>query len=52
MPVHGTAAPDLSKVIIPFFEEHPLITAKVNDFKSFAVIVRMWKKASTSAWKA
>jgi LAGLIDADG endonuclease len=32
---------DLSKVIIPFFEEHPLVTAKANDFRSFAVIVRM-----------
>ena len=32
---------DLSNVIIPFFEEHPLITAKANDFKLFAVIVRM-----------
>jgi len=36
--------PDLSKVIIPFFEEHPLITAKANGFRSFAVIVRMMEE--------
>jgi len=35
---------DLSRVIIPFFEEHPLITAKANDFRSFAVIVRMMEQ--------
>ena len=32
---------DLSQVITPFFEEHPLITAKANDFRTFADIVRM-----------
>jgi hypothetical protein len=32
---------DLSNLIIPFFEEHPLVTAKADDFKTFAVIVRM-----------
>jgi hypothetical protein len=32
---------DLSSVIIPFFEEHPLVTAKADDFMKFAAIVRM-----------
>jgi len=32
---------DLSHVIIPFFEEHPLITAKAGDFNTFVNIVRM-----------
>ena len=31
-------------MIIPFFEEHPLITAKANDFNLFAVIVRMMEE--------
>ncbi len=32
---------DLSLVIIPFFEEHPLETAKADDFRTFVRIVRM-----------
>jgi hypothetical protein len=32
---------DLSQVITPFFEEHPLVTAKADDFKKFAGIIRM-----------
>jgi hypothetical protein len=32
---------DLSQLIIPFFEEHPLVTAKADDFRKFADIVRM-----------
>jgi len=32
---------DLSRVIIPFFEEHPLVTAKADDFKTFVKIVLM-----------
>jgi hypothetical protein len=27
--------------IIPFFEEHPLIAAKADEFRKFATIVRM-----------
>ena len=32
---------DLVSRIVPFFEEHPLITAKANDFIKFATIVRL-----------
>jgi hypothetical protein len=32
---------DLSRVIIPFFEEHPLVTAKADDFKTFVIVVHM-----------
>jgi len=32
---------DLLEVIIPFFEAHPLITAKNEEFRKFAVICRM-----------
>ena len=32
---------DLSSRIIPFFEEHPLRTAKDDDFRKFSAIVRM-----------
>ena len=35
---------DLEIRIIPFFEEHPLITAKANDFVKFATIVRMMRQ--------
>ena len=35
---------DLSDVIIPFFEEHPLVTAKADDFIKFAEIVRMMEQ--------
>jgi hypothetical protein len=35
---------DLLEVIIPFFEAHPLITAKRDDFDKFAAIVRMMDK--------
>jgi hypothetical protein len=30
--------------IVPFFEEHPLITAKADEFAKFAVILRMMEK--------
>src|SRR6185312_16009047 len=36
--------PDLSNLIVPFFEEHPLVTAKSNDFVRFAKIVRMMEQ--------
>ena len=32
---------ELSDLIIPFFEEHPLVTAKSDDFKKFVDVVRM-----------
>src|SRR5207244_4405355 len=32
---------DLLYTIVPFFEAHPLITAKADDFRKFAAIVRM-----------
>jgi LAGLIDADG endonuclease len=32
---------DLSNRIIPFFEENPLRTAKVREFRKFAAVVRM-----------
>jgi hypothetical protein len=32
---------DLSNRIVPFFEEHPLRTAKADEFRKFAMIVRM-----------
>jgi hypothetical protein len=32
---------ELSGLIIPFFEEHPLVTAKADDFKKFAYVIRM-----------
>ena len=35
---------DLSGRIIPFFEEHPLVTAKCADFVRFASIVRMMEQ--------
>ena len=35
------ARPDLVERIIPFFEEHPLITAKQSDFESFRYVVAM-----------
>lgn len=31
---------DLQKIIIPFFERHPLRTAKRNDFDIFKIIIR------------
>jgi hypothetical protein len=31
---------DLLEIVIPFFEDHPLRTAKRNDFKLFAEVVR------------
>jgi hypothetical protein len=36
---------DLSLLIIPFFEEHPLVTAKADDFKKFVDIVRMMEES-------
>jgi LAGLIDADG DNA endonuclease family protein len=35
---------DLVSRIIPFFEEHPLRTAKADDFRKFAQIVRMMER--------
>ena len=35
---------DLSRSIIPFFEEHPLVTAKRNDFDRFARIISMMRE--------
>jgi hypothetical protein len=32
---------DLSNRIIPFFEENPLRTAKVREFRKFAAVIRM-----------
>ena len=34
---------DLCGLIIPFFEEHPLRTAKRDDFKSFCAVISMMK---------
>jgi LAGLIDADG endonuclease len=34
---------DLSSRIIPFFEENPLRTAKLQEFRKFAAIVRMMR---------
>jgi hypothetical protein len=34
---------DLELRIVPFFEEHPLLTAKAVDFKKFATVVRMMR---------
>ena len=36
-----------SQVITPFFEEHPLVTAKADDFNTFAGIVRMMVQESS-----
>jgi hypothetical protein len=35
---------DLLNTIVPFFEAHPLRTAKANDFRKFASIVRMMEQ--------
>ena len=35
---------DLSELIIPFFEEHPLFTAKAEDFKKSADVVRVMER--------
>jgi len=35
---------DLLKVIIPFFEQHPLKTSKVNDFNKFVLCLGMIKQ--------
>jgi LAGLIDADG endonuclease len=35
---------DLEVRIVPCFEEHPLITARANDFMKFAAIVRMMRQ--------
>lgn len=34
---------DLSELIIPFFEEHPLRTTKQNDFVSFCKVISMMR---------
>ncbi len=36
---------DLLDLIIPFFEEHPLVTARNDDFIKFATIVRMMSRS-------
>ena len=35
---------DLDQVICPFFEEHPLRTAKADDFVKFGAVVRMMRR--------
>jgi hypothetical protein len=35
---------DLTGLIIPFFEEHPLRTAKQNDFRSFCEVISMMRE--------
>ena len=35
---------DLVDLIIPFFEEHPLRTAKQHDFESFCAVISMMKR--------
>jgi len=37
------ALSDLELRIVPFFEEHPLLTAKAVDFEKFAKVVRMMR---------
>ncbi len=32
---------DLMSSVVPFFEEHPLITAKRADFERFAAVLRV-----------
>jgi hypothetical protein len=38
------ARQDLTQRIIPFFEEHPLITAKQRDFRSFCTVIDMMQQ--------
>ncbi len=40
------AIDDLQLSIVPFFEEHPLLTAKAGDFVKFAHVVRMMRGRS------
>ena len=35
---------DLRSRIVPFFEEHPLVTAKASDFQTFAKVVRLMER--------
>ena len=35
---------DLVRVVVPFFEEHPLITAKRADFEHFARVLQMMER--------
>ncbi len=35
---------DLCAVVVPFFEKHPLITAKAADFKRFACVLQMMER--------
>ena len=37
---------ELTGVIVPFFEQHPLITAKRADFMMFASVLRMMEKGA------
>ena len=38
---------DLLQHVIPFFERSPLISAKQEEFRKFAAIVRLWLSTST-----
>ncbi len=44
MPVHGTEARGSVAADHPVFEEHPLITAKADDFEKFVAVVRMMER--------
>jgi hypothetical protein len=35
---------DLVRVVVPFFEQHPLRTAKANDFEKFAHVLQMMQR--------
>jgi hypothetical protein len=37
----GKRRSELVSVVVPFFEEHPLVTAKQSDFEAFASVLRM-----------
>ena len=37
---------DVSVRVVPFFEEHPLVTAKSSDFAGFAQVVRMMSEGA------
>jgi hypothetical protein len=32
---------DLSRIVVPFFEQHPLQTAKINDFRLFTQVLHL-----------
>ena len=37
---------ELTLVVVPFFEQHPLITAKRADFVAFASVLRMMEEGA------